>query len=553
MTQEEMKGLLEELRTLPSETEWVEFKAAKSSFDFNKLGEYFSALSNEANLKNRDSGWLILGVENTTRKIIGTNYRINRSDLDSLKFNIAEKTINRITFMEIYELFLPEGRVIMFQIPPAPRGIPITWEGHYYGRDGESIVALNLQEIEQIRNQGQQYDWSALSCEGATIADLDEEAVSVAKAKFKAKNENRSFISEVDKWDITTFLDKAKITINGKITNTAIVLFGKPESTHFISPAVSRITWKLEDEETAYEHFDPPFYLTISKVYQRIRNTTYKILPENMLIPIEVSKYDQWVILEALNNCIAHQDYSLQSRIIVAERPGELIFTNSGNFFEGTVEDYTLGDKTPAKYRNYFLSQAMNNLGMIDTMGYGIKRMFIEQQKRYFPLPEYDMSDPEKVSLKIYGHIIDENYTKLLIERADLDLRTAILLDKVQKRQQIPKKAFLFLKKNQFVEGRYPSIYVTAQIAAITGERSTYIKNLPLNKKHYKEMIIALIGKFGSASRQDIDDLLMSKLPDILNEKQKKVKINNLLSEMSRKDKVIQNSGSDKKSRWTLE
>ncbi|HKZ57890.1 MAG TPA: RNA-binding domain-containing protein [Thermodesulfovibrionales bacterium] len=319
MTQEELKRLLDELRTLPSETEWVEFKAAKSSFDFNKLGEYFSALSNEANLKNRDSGcrWLILGVENKTRKIIGTNYRINRSDLDSLKFKIAKKTINRITFIEIYELFLPEGRVIMFQIPPAPRGIPITWEGHYYGRDGESIVALNLQEIEQIRNQGQQYDWSAQSCEGATIDDLDEEAVSAAKEKFKAKNQNRPFAREIDTWDAATFLDKAKITINGKITNTAIVLLGKPESTHFISPAVARITWKLEGPETAYEHFDPPFYLNVNKVYQKIRNTTYKILPRNVLIPIEVSKYDQWIILEALNNCIAHQDYSLQARIVV--------------------------------------------------------------------------------------------------------------------------------------------------------------------------------------------------------------------------------------------
>lgn len=552
MTQEELIRLLEVLKTLPSETEWVEFKAAKSSFDFNKLGEYFSALSNEANLKGKDCGWLVLGVEDKTRKIVDSRYRTDRADLDSLKSEIANKTTNRITFIEIHELNLPEGRVIMFQIPAAPKGIPVAWEGHYYGRDDESIVALNLQEFEQIRNQGQRYDWSAQICERATIADLDEGAISVTRAKFKAKNENRSFIAEVDKWDIVTFLDKAKITTNGKITNAAIILLGKPESTHFISPAVARITWKLEDKDSAYEHFDPPFYLNINKVYQKIRNTTYKILPENMLIPIEVNKYDQWVILEALNNCIAHQDYSLQSRIVVAERSGELIFNNAGNFFEGTVEDYTLDNKTPEKYRNYFLSQAMNNLGMIDTMGYGIKRMFIEQQKRYFPLPEYDISDPEKVSLKIYGHIIDKNYTKLLIERADLDLRTTILLDKVQKRQQISKEAFLFLKKNHWVEGRYPNIYVAAQIAAITGDRSTYIKNRPFDKKHYKEMIIALIKKFGSASRQDIDNLLMNKLPDVLNERQKKIKINNLLSEMSMKDRVIKNSGSDKKPRWIL-
>ncbi|MEW6002851.1 MAG: ATP-binding protein [Nitrospirota bacterium] len=158
MTQEELKELLDKLRALADETEWVEFKKAQSSYDFNKLGKYFSALCNEANLKNQNNGWLIFGVESKTREIVGTNFRAIRADLDNLKLEIANKTTNRITFSEIYELFLPEGRIIMFQIPAAPKGIPIAWEGHYYGRDGESLVALNLQEIEQIRSQGQQFD-----------------------------------------------------------------------------------------------------------------------------------------------------------------------------------------------------------------------------------------------------------------------------------------------------------------------------------------------------------------------------------------------------------
>jgi ATP-dependent DNA helicase RecG len=118
MTKEELYKLLNELRSLPSETEWVEFKKAANSYSFNKLGRYFSALGNEANLKQKQQGWLIFGVEDKTR-------------------------------------------VIMFQIPAAPRGIPVAWEGHYYGRDGESLGALNIQEIEQIRNQDREYDWSA--------------------------------------------------------------------------------------------------------------------------------------------------------------------------------------------------------------------------------------------------------------------------------------------------------------------------------------------------------------------------------------------------------
>lgn len=101
-------------------------------------------------------------MEDKAKKIIGTYYRRDISKLDSLKSEIANKTTNRITFTEIHELLLPEGRrVIMFQILAAPRGIPVAWEGHYYGRDGESLCALNIQEIEQIRNQHIKYDWSA--------------------------------------------------------------------------------------------------------------------------------------------------------------------------------------------------------------------------------------------------------------------------------------------------------------------------------------------------------------------------------------------------------
>jgi len=191
-------------------------------------------------------------------------------------------------------------------------------------------------------------------------------------------------------------------------------------------------------------------------------------------------------------------------------------------------------------------------LGMIDTMGYGIHKMFQKQRERYFPLPEYDLSDPQKVLLKIYGHIIDEKYTRLLMDRTDLDLKTVILLDKVQKCHKITKNALSHLRKNRLIEGRYPNVYIAAHIAAITGDKSDYIKNRPFDNKHYKTLILDFIRQFGSASRKDIDSLLMNKLPDVLNEKQKKNKINNLLAELARKDKAIRNIGSDRNSSWVL-
>lgn len=551
MTQSELLNKLNELLSLLGETELVEFKEARNDYSFEKLGKYFSALSNEANLKNKNCSWLIFGV-NKNHQVVGTNYRNYRPSLDSLKSEIANKTTNRITFIEIFVVNHPLGRVVLFQIPAAPPGIPIAWEGHYYGRDGEDLGALNLQEIEQIRKQANQFDWSAQIIPQASINDLDPTAILKAREKFKLKNKNESFFEDIDNWNDIAFLDKAKITVNGKITNSAIILLGKPESTHFISPAVARITWKLESEESGYEHFDPPFFLTINNLYQKIRNYNYKILPANSLTPIEVSKYEQWIILEALNNCIAHQDYSLNSRINVIEKPDELIFTNAGKFFEGTLEEYLFKNKTPEKYRNNFLAQAMVNLGMIDTVGHGIKKMFLEQKKRYLPLPEYDFSASEKIKLKIYGRVINENYSKLLIEKADLDLYSAFLLDKVQKNQQLTKEESQHLKKLKLVEGRYPNIFVTSKIAAITGDKSAYIKNKGFDKDYYKKLIIEYLKKYKSASRQDINNLLVNKISDVLNEQQKLNKVRNLLNELSLREKKIKNIGTKTKPKWTL-
>ncbi|MBV7528525.1 ATP-binding protein [Chitinophaga sp. sic0106] len=221
----ELIKILADLRNLPAETEVVEFKEAKANYDFNKLGKYFSAIANEANLKGKPYGWLVFGVENKHHGIVGSQFRPNRKDLDSLKSEIANKATHRITFIDIYEVLLKEGRVIMFQIPAAPKGIPIAWEGHYYGRDNEELNPLNIEEIDRIRSQALAVDWSAVIIPDATIDDLDPVAIQVARLNYTSKF--TSSAKEVDKWDDVTFLNKSKLLIKGKITRTAIILLGR--------------------------------------------------------------------------------------------------------------------------------------------------------------------------------------------------------------------------------------------------------------------------------------------------------------------------------------
>lgn len=552
MTEQQLIQKLTELQNLPAETEVVEFKEAKNDYDFNKLGKYFSALSNEANLKGKTEAWLVFGIENAHRNIVGSLYRSqSRPHLDSLKGEVANKTTNRITFIEIYELTQPQSRVVMLQIPAAPQGIPIAWDGHYYGRDGEELSPLNLEEIERIRKQVARQDWSVGICTDATINDLDDKAITAAKENFKIKNPRLA--PEVDNWDNAAFLNKAKITINSQITRAAIILLGKPESEHYISPALARITWVLKDKDNVekdYEHFSCPLILAIDQVYAKIRNLKYRYIKEGTLFPDEVDQYDPFNIKEALSNCIAHQDYALAGRINVVEREdAQLIFTNSGEFLPGSIESVIESDEPPGFYRNSFLAQAMVNLNMIDTVGSGIKRMFRLQRERFFPLPDYDLTGG-KVKATLTGKVLDMDFARVLARNPDLSLEEIIMLDKVQKKKELNDDEIRVLKEKRLVEGRKPNFHFSLGVAEKADQKAEYIKNRGFKDQHYKDLILEFIDKYGSASKDDIDGLTLDILPGVLEKEQKENKVRNLVYAMSKRDNTIKNEGTTRKPVW---
>ena len=346
MTEQEFQQVLQRL-LVEGESECVEFKDANDNFPTSDIGKYFSALSNEANLRGLSAAWLVFGVDNGIRRVIGTDYRREKERLHSLKHQIAQGTDPSTSFREIHELNTPSGRVVLFEIPAAPRGIPIAWQTHFYARDGSSLTGLSIAKQDEIRAQALADDWSAIVVKDAAIADLDPDALAKAREVFIQKHGDRIPAATIRSWDDATFLEKAKLTSNGRITRATLLLLGRPQSTVFLSPSVAEMSWKLEGPELAYEHFHPPFLLTTSLLFQRIRNLRLSFLPANQLIPVDVSKYDQRIVLEALHNCIAHQDYSRCERILVIERQGELVFQNAGNFFDGTPREYVLNNRTP--------------------------------------------------------------------------------------------------------------------------------------------------------------------------------------------------------------
>jgi len=264
-------------------------------------------------------------------------------------------------------------------------------------------------------------------------------------------------------------------------------------------------------------------------------------------------QYDPWVIRETLHNCIAHQDYSRGGKINLVERPEWLLFTNVGVFLPGSLVQVIEHDGPSEVYPNRFLADAMFHLNMIDTIGSGIKEVCTIQRRRFFPMPDYDLSEPGRVQVRITGKVIDERYTRMLTARTDLNLLDVIALDKVQKGKPIGEDEFRSLKGKKLIEGRRPTLIVSAAVAAATETVVDYLKKRGIDKAYCQRMVVELLEQQGKASRPDFDKLLMGKLSDALDDGQKKNFITNLLQEM-RRDRIIRpvEGKRGKGARWEL-
>ena len=108
------------------------------------------------------------------------------------------------------------------------------------------------------------------------------------------------------------------------------------------------------------------------------------------------------------------------------------------------------------------------------------------------------------------------------------------------------------MRRAGLVEGRKPNYHVSAAVAAVTGKKADYIRTRAFDNDHYHKMIRDYIVKYGQASREEIDKLILDKLSDALSEDQKKKKVGNLLSALRAKG-VIYNAGSKTAPQWKLE
>ena len=548
MTSKELQQYL--LREFPRENaycEWKEMKNLKNSFAGDEKNDVISYVSAIANM---EGGHLVIGVQDKTLEVVGT---------DLTKFNLNAqsavwKLIEHCTHLSSEGLSINEyitedtqKTVWVIHIPKHLPRRPVYAHKKAWQRVEDSLVEMTQERLSAILEEPifEAKDWSAEIVPNATLVDLDELAVAKARVMFKKVHASKIPPEEIDAWSVEELLCNSGIMIDGKLTRAAIILLGKPVSVFKLRPAVAEVTWTLRDEHQEvvdYEHFTVPFILTVDQILGKIRNLTMRELPGGTLFPDTMKQYDDYTIREALHNAIAHQDYTLQQRINFVENPGYLYYENGGSFIPGTLQK-ALATKGPQRhFRNECLCRAMVNFNMIDTVSRGIKKMFNEQWRRHFPMPDYEIDATNKeVGVKIYGNSINEKYTKLLKENDTLSLEDCILLDAVQKGHRISEDNVVALLERGLLEGDASEYRISLDVAKKTHQLPEYTRNKGLDKSKIQQMILQYLQNAGSigAKRDAIFEYLKEVLPQNKTHEQQERMIGNILSEMKENGLIL--------------
>ncbi|UOQ78060.1 putative DNA binding domain-containing protein [Hymenobacter sp. 5516J-16] len=380
---------LDQLLQLHSENEVVEFKEAKNTFDFDKLGQYFSALSNEASLQGTEAAWLVFGVDDQ-KQVVGTSFRQDSGKLQSLYREIADQTGNRLTFRAIHEIFCEEKRVLLFEIPPAALGSPTSWKGHYYGRDGESLGPLNPDERRRLEWQGQ------------TITPFER--------RFAFLNASVSHILSLLDWEgyyklfnypkptnaqdvVARFvMDKIVIRENQvlHITNLGAVLFAR-DLRQFDQLEYKRLRIIFYDgtgrtggkqEHTGHRGYALGFENALNWLNEKLPNRE----EIGSARRVHIATYPPKAIRELLANALIHQNFDTSGSAPMVE-----VFTNRievSNPGVPLINVLQFLNHLPVS-RNEAIAATMHALDFCERRGSGIDRIVEECEKHLLPAPDF--------------------------------------------------------------------------------------------------------------------------------------------------------------------
>lgn len=480
MTLEEFNSLIN-----GTENERNEFKAARSQFSFDNLCEYCIAIANER------GGKLILGVTDAQPRVVcGTNAFPN---LETLKPQILNRIRLRI---EACELEHPQGRVLVFDIPSRPDGVPLELNGRYLMRSGESLVGMTQGQIRLIHDETGP-DFSAELCPEATLDSLDPDAVELFRKRWHARTGNDAILNATHH----QLLENAELLVDGQVTYAALILLGTSRALGRLL-ANSEVIYEYRGTDSQIEHsfrseHREGFLLFHDRLWNQIsvRNEVTSI--REGLFRRDIQAFDEDAVREAILNAICHRDYRLGNSVFIRQTPKSLEIVSPGGFPPGISPANIVRRQAP---RNRRLAEACAKCGLVERSGQGMDRIYMWSLRAGRGRPDFSGSDNYQVALTMRADGMDPRFLGLLDvateRKIDLNLEDLLILDSLRLGEHLPAEDVSrahWLERLGLVEraGRGGSrrfILSRALFVAI-GERAAYTRARGLDRETKKALL----------------------------------------------------------------
>jgi ATP-dependent DNA helicase RecG len=469
------------------EGENLEFKEAKSSFQFDRLLKYCAALANEG------GGKIFLGItDSRPRKIVG-----------SRAFEQPERT--RASLMQKIPLRIdagvidhPDGRVLVFEVPTRPLGLAIKIDGIYWARRGDELVPMPEDRLRAIFTETG-VDFSAQPCPGASIGDLSPTAIENFRTRWLKKSGNNGLRMRSDE----QLLRDCEALSDAGLTNAALILLGSSDALgRYLAQAEVVFEYRSSESAGPAQHridFREGFFDFDDKLWGAINLRNDKQHYEEGLFIRDIATFDERSVREAILNAVSHRDYQLGGNIFIRQYPRRLLIESPGGFPLGINADNVLDKQAP---RNRRLADILMKCGLVERSGQGMDLMFERSIQQGKLRPDFTGTDTYQVNLTLNGQVQDANFVRFLeaIGQAtnhSFTTHDLIVLDRIHREQMIPEPLEQRLGSlidsgavERLGRGRGTRLILARRFYAMAGKRGVYTRKRGLDRQTNKELLV---------------------------------------------------------------
>jgi ATP-dependent DNA helicase RecG len=522
------------------EDEHLEFKEAKTNFHFGTLVKYCVALANEG------GGKMILGVtDKLPRAVVGSQAF---QDLERTKAGLIERLR-----AEVEEIRHPHGRVLVFQVPSRPIGMPIQYEGAYWMRGGQDLVPMTPDVLQRIFAEAGP-DFSAEICELALLDDLDPAAVDILRRLWQRKSPDQDIATR----PIERLLADAELVVDGRLTYAALILLGKREALgrHL---AQAEVVFEYRSNEApgpaADRHeFRQGFLPVLDEIWRlvNLRNDLQHF--QQRFFVWNVPTFIERVVREAVLNAVSHRDYRHGGSVFVRQYPRRIEIVSPGGFPPGITPENILRQQNP---RNRRIAEVLGKCGLVERAGQGFDLIFRESIRQSKPLPDFSHTDAHFVWLTLHGEIQDPEFLRFLEEigqerMAAFSIDDFLVVDLVHREQSIPEDLQArveHLLEQGIIErlgrGRGVRLLLSQRFYRRLGKAGVYTRKRGLDRETNKALLIRHLQESGDAGCP------ISELQQVL-PAQSRDQLKRLLSGL-RRERRVRLVGERRGARWRLE